>query len=186
VKGACAKFLYFVKLYCSQNHRKRAELLPKIEEWLNTTVADSTGFIPVELLFQAKKSDLFEKILMKSPENRPEPETIGDKVMKAFARMRKKTKDRTERGKTGNKTWRPKVKEKVLVKAQPASDAAVGVTAKFIHPYEGSYIICRMIPPSTYELATTSGKVRGEFNKKSLKIYLEEQTSNAVSSNQSD
>jgi hypothetical protein len=58
------------------------------------------------------------------------------------------------------------VSEKVLVRAQPASDAAVGVTAKFIHPHEGPYIISRVIPPSTYELSTTSGKVRGEFNKK--------------------
>ena len=57
--------------------------------------------------------------------------------------------------------------EKVLVRAQPASDVAVGVTAKFIHPYEGPYIISRVIPPSTYELSTTSGKVRGEFNQKS-------------------
>jgi hypothetical protein len=56
-------------------------------------VADSTGFTPVELLFQAKKPNLFEKILKKSPENLPEPENIGDKVMKAHARMRKKAKD---------------------------------------------------------------------------------------------
>jgi len=75
------------------------------------------------------------------------------------------------------------VNDKVLVKAQPASDAAVGVTAEFIHPYEGPYIITRMIPPSTYEISTTSGKVRGEFNKKALKPYLEEETSNAVGSN---
>jgi len=75
-----------------------------------------------------------------------------------------------------------RLKEKVLVRAKPASDAAVGVTAKFIHPYEGPYIIPRVIPPSAYELSTTSGKVRGEFNKKALKPYLEE-TSNAVGSN---
>jgi len=115
--------------------------------------------------------------------NAPEPETIGGKVTKAYARMRKKAKDRRERVKTGNNTWGPKVKKKVLVRAQQASDAAVGVTAKFIHPYEGQYIISRVIPPSTYELSTTSGKVRGEFNKKSLKAYLEEETSNAVGSN---
>jgi len=75
------------------------------------------------------------------------------------------------------------MKDKVLVKAQPASDAAVGVKAKFIHPYEGPYIITRVIPPSTYEISTTSGKVRGEFNKKALKPYLEGETSNAVGSN---
>ena len=56
----------FCKIYCSQNHIKWAELLPKIEEWLNATVADSTGFTPVELLFRAKKPDLFGKILKKS------------------------------------------------------------------------------------------------------------------------
>ena len=56
-------------------------------------MADSTGFTPVELLFQAKKPDLFEKVLAKSPENLPEPETIGDKVLKAYARMRKKARD---------------------------------------------------------------------------------------------
>jgi hypothetical protein len=115
--------------------------------------------------------------------NDPEPETIGDKVRKAYAKMRKKAKDRKERIKTGNNTWAPKVKEKVLVRAKPASDAAVGVTAKFIHPYEGPYIIPRVTPPSAYELSTTSGKVRGEFNKTSLKPYLEEETSKAVGSN---
>ena len=99
-----------------------------------------------------------------SPENLPEPETVGDKIMKAYARMRKKARDRREWRKTGNKTWEPKVNEKVLVKAQPASDVAVGVTAKFIHPNEGPYIISRVIPPSTYKISTTSGKVRGGFN----------------------
>jgi hypothetical protein len=59
------------------------------------------------------------------------------------------------------------INEKVLVKAQPTSDAAVGITAKFIHPYEGPYIITRVIPPSTYGISTTNEKIRGEFNKKS-------------------
>ena len=136
---------------------------------------DSSNQIVLHLL-----RDLNEYYRIK---NVPEPETIGDKVMKTYARMRKKAKDRRGRRKTGNKTWGRKVKEKVLVKAQPTSDAAVGVTAKFIHPYEGSYIISRVIPPSTYELSTTSGKVRGEFNKKALKPYQEEETSNAVGSN---
>jgi len=120
------------------------------------------------MLLEAKKPNLFEKILTKSTENLPEPETVGDKVMKAYARMRKKARDRRERRKMGNKTWEPKVNNKVLVKAQPASDAAVGVTAKFIHPYEGPYIITSVIPPFTYEISTTSGKVRGEFNERAL------------------
>ena len=65
--------------------------------------------------------------------------------------------------------------EQVLVRAQQTSDAAIGVTAKFIHPYEGPYIISKVIPPSTYEISTTKGKIRGEFNKRALKPYLEEE-----------
>jgi transposase InsO family protein len=49
----------FCKIYCRQKKKKWAELLPKIEEWLNAIVADSTGFTPVELLLEAKKPDLF-------------------------------------------------------------------------------------------------------------------------------
>jgi len=109
----------------------------------------------------------------------PELETIDDKAMKAYARMKKTAKDRRERRRTGNKIWEPEVNERVLVRAQPASDAAVGVTAK----YEGPYTISRVIPPSTYELSTASRKVRGEFNKKSLKPYLEEETFDTIGSN---
>jgi hypothetical protein len=97
--------------------------------------------------------------------------------------MKKKARDRRERRKTGNKTWKPKVNEKVLVKAQPASDAAVSVTAKFIYPNEGPYIVSSVMTPSTYELSTTNKKVRGEFNTKLLRPYLEEETSNASGSN---
>ena len=75
------------------------------------------------------------------------------------------------------------MKEKALVRAQPASDAAVDVTAKFIHPYEGPYITPRVLQPSKHELSTTNVKVRGEFNKKSLKSYLEEETSDEVGCN---
>ena len=38
------------KIYCHQPHRKWPELLPKIEEWLNDTVAYSTGYIRMELV----------------------------------------------------------------------------------------------------------------------------------------
>jgi Integrase core domain. len=38
----------FCKHNYSQNHRKWAKVLPKIDKWLNTTVADSTGFTPFE------------------------------------------------------------------------------------------------------------------------------------------
>jgi hypothetical protein len=108
-------------------------------------------------LLEAKKPDLFEKILMKLPENLPEPETTRDKVMKAYARMRKKAR---KQRKMGNKTWEPKMNRKVLVRAQPALDSMVGVTAKHIHPCEGPYIyVLGVVPPSIYEISTTVGRL---------------------------
>jgi hypothetical protein len=99
VNDACGNSLNFVRFIAARTIRNWAELLPKIEEWLNTTVSGSTGFTPLELLFEEKKPDLFEAILKKSPENLPKEETIAVKVMKAFAKMTKKASDRRERKK---------------------------------------------------------------------------------------
>jgi hypothetical protein len=44
---------------------------------------NSTGFTPVEMLFEAKKTDLLENTITKSLENLPEPHKVCDKVLKA-------------------------------------------------------------------------------------------------------
>ena len=43
----------FCRIYCHQNHRRWADLLPQIEQWLNKTVDSSTGYAPVEIIFDA-------------------------------------------------------------------------------------------------------------------------------------
>jgi hypothetical protein len=48
-----------------------------------------------------------------------------------------------------------------------------GVTAKFLHPYDGPYVIAKIIPPSTFELVDEKARIRGQFNKKLLKAYKE-------------
>jgi hypothetical protein len=53
------------------------------------------------------------------------------------------------------------------------SDATAGVTGKFLHPYEGPYIIAKIIPLCTFELADRNARIRGQFNKKLLKAYKE-------------
>jgi len=44
----------FFRIYCHENHKKWAELLPHIDGWLNKTVASSTGYAPLELMFGEK------------------------------------------------------------------------------------------------------------------------------------
>jgi hypothetical protein len=67
----------------------------------------------------------------------------------------------------------PKEHDKVLVRTQPVSDATAGISAKFLHPYEGPYVIAKVIPPSTFEVVDENGCVRGQFNKRLLKAYKE-------------
>jgi hypothetical protein len=86
-------------------------------------------------------------------------------IRKLNARKKKKTK--------GQAHWTPKVNDKVLVRTELVSDAMAGITAKFLHPYEGPYVIAKVIPLSTFEVIEESGRVRGKFNKSSLKAYKE-------------
>jgi len=50
-----------------------------------------------------------------------------------------------------------------LLKFQPASDAALGLTAKFMRPFDGPWVITKIIPPSCYEISDTEGKIRRPF-----------------------
>jgi len=58
----------FFRIYCSENHKKWAELIPHIESWLNNTVASATGFTPAELMFGGKGPNVFEDFRPKNPE----------------------------------------------------------------------------------------------------------------------
>ena len=54
--------------------------------------------------------------------------------------------------------------EKILLKWQPTSDAALGIMAKFRRPFEGPWLITKIIPPSYYEISDKEGKIREAFN----------------------
>jgi hypothetical protein len=88
--------------------------------------------------------------------------------------MRERAERRERRRKRGNAKWEPKMNEKVLVKTQPMSDAAKGITAKFMYLYEGPFLINKILEHSAYEVRDVNGKVRGVFSKTQLKLYREE------------
>ena len=75
------------------------ELLSHIEGWLNGTLSDSTGYNPVELIFDSPRPDLFEEFLKKRSEQKPPAEGLQEKVLKACVRMKKKVAKRNKRGK---------------------------------------------------------------------------------------
>jgi hypothetical protein len=63
--------------------------------------------------------------------------------------------------------------ENLMVRTQPMSDAIKGMKSKFVHVFEGPYIITKLLDHSAYELRDESDKLRGEFNKKQLRPYQE-------------
>jgi hypothetical protein len=162
----------FCRIYCHQAHKKWPELLPKIEEWLNGTASDSTGYSPVELMYDEPRPDLFKKFLVKEADQRAPLESLQDKVLKAYINMKTKALKRNERHRTGTTRWEPQLDELVLAKCQPTSNAPMGVTSKFVRPYDGPWKVSKLIPPSTFEISDLNGRVRGVFNKQALKRYL--------------
>jgi hypothetical protein len=100
-------------------------------------------------------------------------EDIAVKLEAAYAKMKQKAAAREKRHKRGNVGWTPKLNDKVLVRTQPMSDAIKGTTSKFMHVFEGPYIITKLLDYSAYELRGVNGKLWGEFNKKQLREYQE-------------
>jgi hypothetical protein len=163
----------FCRIYCHDNHKKWAELLPHIEKWINNTVASGTGYTPTELMYGVERPNVFDNVMPKVQGQEQEEEDIAAKLEAAYARMKQKAAARKRRHKKGNAIWTPKLNEKVLVRKQPMSDAIKGMTSKFTHVFEGPYIITMLLDHSAYELRDERGKLRGEFNKKQLRPYQE-------------
>jgi len=107
------------------------------------------------------------------PKGGLELEDLQSKIIKAYEKLMRKIDVRKKNKKKGKSHWKPKVNEKVLLRTQPVSDAMAGVNAKFLHPYEGSYVIAKVIQSSTFELTDENARIRGQFNKRLLKPYKE-------------
>jgi hypothetical protein len=164
----------YFKIYCHETHKKWPELVPYIEDWLNSAISESTGYAPIELLNGQPKPDIFRKILKKKPDQFPKEESLANKLISAYATMKLKAEKRNLNRRTGRTQWKPKIGDLVIVKCQPASDAVQGVTSKFQRPYEGPYSISREVNPAIFQLSDPEGRIRGIFKITHLKPYLSE------------
>jgi len=121
----------FCRIYCNENHRKWAELLPHIENWMNKSVCSSTGYTPSELMYGTERPNVFSRMVPKESWPEQGDEGSEEKIRRAYAKMKKREIAREKRRKKGNAEWNPELNERVLVKTQPMSDAVKGTTSKF-------------------------------------------------------
>jgi hypothetical protein len=117
-----------------------------MEEWLNGTVSDSTGYAPLELMLGQPRPDLYRKFLTKEADELPSGESTQQKALKAYAKMKDKSVRRNKRRRLGRTQWNPQVGDLVLVKRQATADAVAGVTSKFIQPYQGPLKVAKINP----------------------------------------
>jgi hypothetical protein len=100
----------------------------------------------MELMFGDPTPDIFRKILKKTQDQIPEEASLEDKVLRAYARIKLKAAKRKQKRKVGNAKWEPQVNDQVLLRIQPTSDSAQGITSKFVRPFGGPYIIKKVSP----------------------------------------
>jgi hypothetical protein len=108
----------------------------------------------------------------KKPDQVIEEETLADKIIKAYAKAKLKAGGRKAKRKKKGNSWNPKLNELVLIKRQLTSDVIQGMSSKFKAPYEGPYIINKLINPYLYHLKDISGNDKGMYHLTHLKPYL--------------
>jgi hypothetical protein len=141
-----------------------------MEEWVNSTISEATGFTPAELMTGEQPVSIFEQLLPPRPDTTPNTVTYEEKALQAYARMRLRANRRSRRRKRGLVKWIPRLQEAVLLRTHQ-SDMAKGVTSKFQRPYEGPYYVTRIVNPSIYEISDARGKSKGIFNKGSSRRF---------------
>jgi hypothetical protein len=87
----------YFRIYCHTTHKKWPELVPYIQDWLNSSVSESTGYAPIELLDGKPKPDIFRQLLTREADQLPKEEALADKLLKAYARMCIKAERRNKR-----------------------------------------------------------------------------------------
>jgi hypothetical protein len=154
----------YFHIYCHTTHKKWPELVPYVQDWLNSLVVETTGYAPVELFNGEPKLDIFRNVLKKRTDQLPIEDTLANKVLKAYVRSKLKAKKRNEKYKTGETKLYPKLGDLVLVKKRIKSGAARGFIEKFQRPFEGPYTIQKGINSALFELKDEKGKLIGLYN----------------------
>jgi hypothetical protein len=106
----------FCRIYCNENHRKWAVLLPHIENWMNNSICSSTGYTPSELMYGTERPNTFRKMAPNESRLDQEDAEIEEKIRRTYVKMEKSAMARGKRRNWGKAEWNPELNEKVLVK----------------------------------------------------------------------
>lgn len=157
------------RVLCSDKHTKWAEFVPQIEETLNVTVHQSTGFAPLELHFGQSVQDKIHKFV-----KFPEAQVPSHQYIITLARenLMKNFKKRKKQQRSVSKV-KLELKDLVLLRVRHLSNALDKVIQKFFHLFEGPYRIIQKIGENAFVLADPEDESKkiGTYNRLNLRKY---------------
>jgi len=91
--------------YFHEQYYGMGRVYPLIKRLLNITVAGSTVYTPVELMFAVPRPDIFTEIFSKTSDQTPSKLRQEDKLFRTFATMKTKALERQRKRKAGLTKW---------------------------------------------------------------------------------
>lgn len=167
----------FFRTFTSENHSGWGFYVKVIQEILNETIHDTTGFTPIELHLGKTPTRVWTKYLRSAVEHEDPP--LETKIALARERILKKGKKRAEKYNKKHAEFFTtfEIGEEVLVKANAVSSLENKEIAKFFSLFEGPYVVQRKIGKNSYFLVDKlNERERGRFNVVSLRKYHRPQT----------
>lgn len=157
------------RTFCSEHHTLWANEVPKLADFLNSVVHESTGFSPRELQLKEGPLSLLRDRVEYPPSGTPLPYEakliLAQESMQGRLARRSVTNPKPS---SCNFT----VGDLVLLRSNPVSSTIRSEMKKFLLLFEGPYKIKKKIAPATFILVSPdSDKERGMFHASHFKTY---------------
>ncbi|KAF2887949.1 hypothetical protein ILUMI_18224 [Ignelater luminosus] len=161
-----------LRAFCHMKHTKWATMTAQVEVWLNQAVHKSTGYAPIELHLNEKRSNplltanMFPSVNRVMNKNEPLILELAYSNLKAAAEKRKCYHDKKANPVSfvdGSM---------VLIRTHPQSNAILEEIKKFFLLYEGPYVVKKSSGANSYVLTDLDGKIKGTYHMSKLKPFV--------------
>lgn len=175
VERANREIIRICRTMIKEKHTEWAKYIDFVQDCLNNSVHETTGFTPMELYKNEKPTRFWDSYLDKYFQLQDELK-YDEKLEITKKRIMSKAAKRADTYNKKHKVTKLKVNDLVLMKANNVSSAVNKTIAKFFAIYKGPYIVEKVNNNNTYQLTNFYRKSIGTFHIKDLKKYVSMET----------
>lgn len=152
-----------------EKHTEWAKYINFVEDCLNNSVHETTGFNPIEIYKKQKPTRFWDTYFKDFTQGEDEP--YSEKIRLCRERIINKAAKRAEKYNEKHKVTKFKVNDLILIKANNVSSAIDRSIAKFFAIYKDPFLISKVYNNNTYAIENSSKKKIGTFHVKDLRRY---------------